>query len=248
MTDLPVLVVEHEATCPPGWCGEWLEAAGVPLDVCRPYAGQDLPDRLDGHRSLLVLGGSMGAYDDSTCGWLPHVKGLFRAAAADRVPALGICLGHQIAAVALGGHVERNPRGQQIGVVDVGWTPGAAEDPLLGPLTSNPAGGPVRAVQWNNDVVDVPPPGSEVLARAATGELQAARLAPTVWGVQWHPEAGADIIATWVEEDRDQVQEGDLRVDDYLARVAAARDEMRATWRPLAEGFGRLTRAEAPVS
>ena len=235
MSSAPVLVVEHEQTCPSGWMGEWLVEAGAALDVRRPYAGDRLPASLAGHAGLLVLGGSMGAYDEATCPWLGAVKQLLRRAAEDGAPALGICLGHQLAAVALGGRVARNPRGQQIGVLEVGWLPEAREDRLLGPLV-----GDTPAVQWNNDVVVELPPGAVPLARTPTGELQCARFAPTVWGVQWHPEAGEQIVRPWAEQDRDQAVERGVDLDSYVADVAAATDPLRRTWSVLADRFAAL--------
>lgn len=242
MTSLPILVVEHEAQCPPGWMGEWLAETGAAIDVRRPYVGDSLPDDLDGHRSMLVLGGSMDAYSDDQHPWLAHVKRLVRAAAEEHVPVLGICLGHQLAAVALGGAVHPNPRGQQIGVLDVGWAPAAASDPLFGSVSSARI-----AVQWNNDIVTIPPTATQVLARAGTGELQAARFAHTVWGVQSHPEAGADIVGEWAAQDRDSARERGVDVDEYVARVAAATDELRASWKPLATAFAAMSK-EIPAT
>ncbi|MGZ4495175.1 MAG: type 1 glutamine amidotransferase [Nocardioides sp.] len=233
----PLLVVEHEAECPPGWLGEWWAQDGVALDVRRPWSGEELPADLSAHAGMVVLGGAMSADDDAVHPWLTRVKELVRSAASDGVPVLGVCLGHQLAAVALGGTVEVNPRGQQVGVLPVGWTDAAGDDPLLGPLA-----GPARAVQWNNDVVSAVPPGTVELARTADGELQAARFAPTVWGVQWHPEAGVEIIGPWAEHDRDDARERGVDLDRYLRDVADAREEMRATWRGLASGFAALAR------
>lgn len=232
-----VLVVEHEPDCPAGWVGGWLFEAGLRLDVSRPHRGDRLPADLSGHRGLLVLGGSMGAYDDDRHPWLTDVKRLVRDAVDRGTPTLGICLGHQLAAVALGGAVHRNPGGQQIGLFAPGWEPAAADDPLFAAVAS--AG---VSVQWNNDVVSVLPEGAQVLARTPGGELQAARFAPTVWGVQSHPEAGADIIGVWAESDRDEAAERGVDLDAYLAAVADARDELRKTWRPLAERFADLVR------
>ena len=220
--------------------GEWLDEAGRAVDVRRPYRGDDLPRRLDDHGGLLILGGSMDAGSDDRHPWLGGVKHLLRASAAEQVPALGICLGHQLAAVALGGSVHPNPRGQQIGVLDVGWAEAATDDPLLGPLRESS-----RAVQWNNDVVSVLPPGAEVLARAVTGVVLAARFAPTVWGVQWHPEVGEEIVKAWADNDRDSAVERGVDVDEYVAAVAAARDELRASWAPLATGFALMPREVA---
>lgn len=242
MNEHPVLVVEHEAQCPPGWVGEWLVESGCPIDVRRPHLGDALPEGFEAHRAMVVLGGSMDAYADEAHPWLTRVKELVRSAADSGVPVLGICLGHQLAAVALGGEVHRNPRGQQIGVLEVGWTPEAYVDPLLAPLTS--VG---RAVQWNNDIVGVAPPGTWVLASTRHGELQAARFAPTVWGVQWHPEAGPEIVAAWAAKDRDDAVERGVDVEAHLAEVVAAREELRSSWRPLAEAFADLGRPGLPV-
>ena len=237
----PILVVQHETDCPTGWVGDWLVEAGAELDVRHPYRGDDPPSDLHGYSGLIVLGGSMGANDDAENPWLTATKALIREGAVRRVPVLGICLGHQLCAVALGGEVVRNPRGQQIGVIPVGWTDEAAADELFGAMA-----GPVRAVQWNNDIVRRLPEGAVLLAETPAGEVQAARFAPTVWGVQWHPEAGHDIIRTWVDEDRDEAAERGINVDFHVAAVAEAEQEMRATWRPLAERFLALTRSAQP--
>ena len=75
------------------------------------------------------------------------MKQLLRDASTPGLPTLGICLGHQLLAVALGGDVAPNARGQQVGLFDVGWLPAADDDELVAGL------GPVRGVQWNSDVV-----------------------------------------------------------------------------------------------
>jgi GMP synthase (glutamine-hydrolysing) len=232
----PVLVVEHEAQCPSGWMGEWLTDAGCDLDVRRPYRGDALPVDLHEHQSMVILGGSMDAYSDVGCPWLVDVKNLVRSAVADGTPTLGICLGHQLIAVALGGEVHKNPHGQQIGVPAVGWRPAAREDLLFAELTDARI-----AVQWNNDVVRELPAGSVVLAQTERGEIQAARFAPNIWGVQWHPEAGEEIVTAWAENDRDDAWERGIDVGEYVAMVAAARSELRSSWRGLANRFAVLS-------
>lgn len=223
--------------------GEWLSEAGAELDVRRPYAGDALPADLAGHGGMLVLGGEMGAYDDADHPWLPDVKRLASGAVHDGTPVLGICLGLQLVAVALGGEVRPSSRGQQIGVLDVGWTDAAYDDRLLGPVAARHD---VPAVQWNNDIVTRLPEGAVDLAHTRHGELQAARFAPSVWGVQWHPEAGEEIIGRWADNDRDDAVERGVDVDAYVADVAAARDRLRKTWRLLADAFAALCREPAP--
>ncbi len=228
-----VLVVQHEDDCPPAWVGDWLVEADCALDVRRPYAGEDLPSTLDDHDALLVLGGAMGAYDDATHTWLGPTKELVRAAAAQAIPTLGICLGHQVVAVALGGEAGRNPRGQQLGLLPVGWTDAAGQDELTRGLVGTGFG-----VHWNDDVVLRSPEGTVTLARTPEGEQQVARFAPTAWGVQLHPEVDEVILATWAKDDPDRYAEGVL--EEVLHQVAAAKADLAAGWRPLAQSFAAL--------
>ncbi|MET0998612.1 MAG: type 1 glutamine amidotransferase [Marmoricola sp.] len=228
-----VLVVQHQDDCPPALVGDWLVEARCELDVRRPYAGDALPDDLRDHDLLLVLGGSMGANDDDVHDWLTPTKALIGDAAQRHTPTLGICLGHQLVAAALGGEVDRNPRGQQLGLLPMGWTEEAPRDDLFTTLVKTP-----RGVQWNDDIVTALPTGTVVLAQTEQGEVQVARFAPTVWGVQLHPEVDEHILAEWAAEDPDGYAEGVL--EDVLAQIADARQELEAGWRPLAESLAAM--------
>ncbi len=234
-----VLVIEHDRECPPALLGDWLVEAGCDLDVRRPYAGDELP-ALEEYDALLVLGGPMGADDDVRHSWLTPVKQLVRAAVVTSLPVLGVCLGHQLVAVALGGTVERNALGQQVGLVPTGWTTDAAADPLLGPLAT-----PRRGVQWNDDVVTVLPEGATLLAATDRGEVQAVRFAPSVWGVQLHPEVDVPVLRPWADFDRGSHETRGIDTDALLRDVEAARAELDEAWRPLAAGFAAMARERA---
>lgn len=231
---MSLLVVEHQETCPPGRVGAWLTADGVDLDVRRPYAGDALPEDLGGRSGLLVLGGQMGCRDDEVAPWLPEVRGLIASAAKGATPALGICLGHQLATVALGGAVGRSEAGRTVGVFTVEGGPALADDDVL----ADAAGAPVA--QWNDDIVTDLPSGATALATNERGDLLLARLAPTVWGVQGHPEADREIIARWAEKDLGSPELGDLDVPAVLASVEAAQPAVDAAWRPVVTAFARL--------
>ena len=223
----PVLaVVEHEADCPLGLFAGWFAAAGADVRVARPYRGDAVPD-LDGADGLVVLGGSMGAGDDDVAPWLPATRALLRAAVAAAVPTLGICLGHQMLVAACGGRVEANPAGRQQGVLPVGWAPAAGSEHLFGGVRAA-----ARSLQWNDDVAVALPPATEVLAATPEGIPQAIRVGDAAWGVQFHPEVDARIIARWAK---------DAPVDARtVAEVRAAEPELIATWRPLAERFAAI--------
>jgi GMP synthase (glutamine-hydrolysing) len=235
MTAPRIAVVQHEAGCPPALFGEWLTDAGADLAVCHPYAGDALPDPAT-YDALVVLGGSMGANDDAEHDWLGPVKQRIREHADDGVPVLGICLGHQLAAVALGGTVEKSAGGQTFGLRTLGWTGDAHLDPLVSTVAT-----PRRGVHWHDDIVTAAPEGTVVLACLEGVDVQAARFAPTVWGVQHHPEVDADVIRPWAEHDRDLHLSQGLDPETVLAEIDGARDELEAAWRPLAARFVEMT-------
>lgn len=235
---MSVLVVQHQSTCPPGRVGAWLTEAGVELDVRHPYSGDDLPGDLSGHDGLLVLGGQMGCADDEVAPWLPAVRELIRTAAQGATPTLGICLGHQLASSALGGTVGRNPQGRTLGMFTVRGRDDLAADPVLGACADAPV------VQWNDDVVTELPSGATTLATNERGDLLLARLAPTVWGVQGHPEADHEIVAAWASKDAGTAELADVDVPAVLAQIEAAGPAVEAAWRPVAEAFAEQLRRE----
>lgn len=233
-----ILVVEHEAQCPPAHLGTWLTDAGAELDVCRPWAGDELPG-LATYDGFVVLGGSMGADDDALHPWLGPLKALVREAVEHGVPTLGVCLGHQLVAVALGGKVAPNAAGQQVGLFDVGWLPAAHDDELVAAL------GPVRGVQWNNDVVTALPAGAVALAQTPDDELQVVRFSRRAWGVQLHPEVDEPLLQSWAAGDRDDHLERGIDQTALLREIDAARHELDDAWRPLAVCFLALCREGA---
>src|SRR4051812_35950172 len=103
--DRPVLVIENDLVAPVGRLDGWLREAGAEPVVCSPATGQPLPVELGGYSALVVLGGTMNAYEDEGAGWLPELRALLAEAVRTELPPLGICLGAQLLAVATGGRV-----------------------------------------------------------------------------------------------------------------------------------------------
>lgn len=228
-------VIEHEAEAGLGFFAGWLEAAGVETEVVRPYKGEPVPERAAG--GLLVLGGAAAAWDDEGYAWLPATRALIARAVDEGVPTLGICLGAQLMTMACGGTVERGDAGLEIGLGEIEPLPEAAADPLLSVLLSAlPSGlpsGPVRAIQYHYDAMTTLPEGAVRLATGARYPNQAYRLGDRAWAVQFHPEATPEIFASWTEGGEPPPE----RAAALNAQVEAAGDELRRTWRPLAEAF-----------
>ena len=233
-----LLVVQHEPDAPVAWLGEWWTELGLELDVVRGDLGEPVASSwAAGHDGLVVLGGAMGACDDALAAWLAPTRALIADAVAREVPVLGVCLGHQLAAVALGGSVERNPSGRTIGPVPVRLTGAAASDPLLGGFDR------LAAIHYNDDVVTVVPDGATVLASLPDGRPQAIRFGRRAWGVQFHPETSPEVFGAWLRWDSPDGLTPEQEV--LLGQVQAAREALRAAWQPFAARFAALVEAAA---
>jgi GMP synthase (glutamine-hydrolysing) len=235
VTSARLLVIQHEDECPPAWFGDWLVDAGLELDVVEAHRGHPVPVKLGARDALMVLGGEMGANDDAAHDWLKPTKALIATVVDADQPFLGICLGHQLATVALGGEVIRNPGGPAEGLTPVTLTPAGHNDPLLA------ASDGLRSVQWNGDIAARLPEGAVSLATAPDGTVQAARFAGRAWGVQFHPEASPAVFRSWtVDKPADRPPRD--RVVAAAAAIDAAEPELRAAWEPLARRFAELVR------
>lgn len=230
MTSRPrVLVVQHEDVCPVGMVGVWLERAGVGCDVLEAQHGRALPAALGEHVGLVVMGGRMAATDDADHRWLVPTRALIVGTVCAGLPFLGICLGHQLAAVALGGEVTPNPHGPTVGLQPWCPTPEGRQDQLVGALTPD-----TPVLHHNHDVAVRLPRTAVPLATAPDGSVQAARFGPRAWGVQFHPEVTTSTVQGWVTGPDDAAGLGAAR------QVGDRQAELHRAWEPLARRFARI--------
>lgn len=217
---------------------EWL--TGIDVRLVRADLGDPLPGPTEVGDGLVVLGGQMSARDDDGSPWLRPLRDLLAVVSATDVPALGICLGAQLLAVARGGRVEvAAPPGREAGVIDVRWRPEASTDALVAPLVEL-AGAARTSPQPSmhaDAVVDLPR-GAVWLAASATYPFQAFRIG-SAWGVQFHPEAGVELLRTWADG------HDDVDTEAVVAQMVERADAVEATGRALADAFARLVRQRA---
>ncbi len=236
-----LLVIQHEDACTVGWFGDWFADAGLDYDVVLAHRGDAVPADPRGYDGLVVLGGAMGAHDDAMHPWLPPTKALIARTVEAGTCFLGICLGHQLAAVALGGEVIVNPLGSATGLTPVGLTAAGRGDELTGVIADR-----APSVQWNDDIVSRLPDGAVELATAPDGSVQAARFGPRAWGVQFHPEASPAMVGGWIAATPPSASGG----RDFAAVVAglhAAQSQLRRDWGVLARRWTELVATSIPV-
>ena len=182
-----------------------LRAAGLELDERHLHAGDPLPavGEVDG---VLSFGGAQSAVDLDAEPVLRDEAALMRDAVAAGVPVLGICLGGQVLAAALGGDVRR-ARQRTVAWRDL--RPLVDDDPLLA--------APMPGLHWNEDVFTLPPGAVEVLGPSSEG-VEAFRAGERAWGVQFHPEVGDAQLDGWYARYGSWL--GEAGVDERAARAA----------------------------
>ena len=189
----PILAIEQDPTLPGlGLLGRVVRARGLPIVSAHAWEGDLDGLRADDFAGIVPLGGSMQSWDEERLPFLGRERELLREAVDEGVPVLGICLGGQILARALGAAVYPSERPER-GWLTVEATPEAADDPLLAHLRE-----PVGVYQWHLDVFDLPD-GAVRLARSELSENQAFRYGERAWGLQFHPEVDAPIFAGWMQ-------------------------------------------------
>ena len=143
--------------------------------------------------------------------WMLKTEAWLRGVVAHGTPTFGICFGHQILAQALGGEVQRNPRGREIGTIHIERTAGA---PIFEGVTPR-----FEAQVTHVDSVVRLPPGAVSLARSEREDHHAIRFSETCFGVQFHPEMDAEVMRAYVETRREILHGEGFRVDEMLAGI-----------------------------
>ena len=216
---MATLIIECSDLAASRRLGTTLADHGHRLDVRRLHHGDALPPDLAGVDAVACLGGPQSANDD-TLEWMPAVLDLLRAAHASGVPVLGICLGCQLLARALGGRVDSMPNGSRHGWSPVELSPAGREDPVHKGLPWS-----MTSFHWNNDCVVELPPDAATLAHGVDGEIQVWMSGIRSYGVQHHPEIDREQVDLWAADDADLLRERGVELDTLQADTDRHFDE-----------------------
>ncbi|HZR10453.1 MAG TPA: type 1 glutamine amidotransferase [Myxococcales bacterium] len=222
-----MIVIQHEPGEGPGTLAPFLGDARF----VRTFAGDPVPAEAD---ALVVLGGGMGVYDQDRLSHLRDEVRLLRRCVEQERPVLGICLGSQLLACALGGEVAKAPR-KEIGFYRVRLSEAAREDPLFGAAPES-----FVAFHWHGDAFTLPR-GAVPLASSTMTPVQAFRFGARAFGVQFHLETDEEVLSAMLQGEEELVEVG---VEPEALRAQATRElpRLRGIAQPIFSRFAALLR------
>ena len=186
-----VLVFQHVPHEPLGTLDPLLKEAGFRIRYVNFGREPEQRPDLERYEAVVVLGGPMNADQIDAYPNLRTEVEIIREAVARHMSVLGICLGAQLLAKALGGAVVRNAT-REVGWYDVEMTPAGSCDPVLSTFAPRQ-----QVFQWHEDGIQLPP-GAELLASSPASEVQAFRHGEHAYGLQFHLEVNQPLVERWL--------------------------------------------------
>ena len=196
-----ILIFQHVAHEILGTLDPLLRSYGARLRYVNFERDPEAQPHAQGYDGLIVLGGPMNVGHVKAHPHLAHEREAIAEAIHLGVPVLGICLGSQLVAAALGAAVYAAPE-KEIGWYPVELLPAAKADPVLGPFAETET-----VFQWHGDTFDLPDGACE-LVRSASGGTHAFRYGTNVYALQFHLEVDAAMIERWLDvpENREEIR------------------------------------------
>lgn len=185
------LILQHIDCEGPGELGTFMETGGISYDIVKLNHGEKAQE-LAQYQAMLVLGGPMNVYEEGRYPFLIEENELIKDAIKINMPYLGICLGAQLLAKALGAKVRPNYT-KEIGFMTVYLTEKAKEDRLFKKIDKN-----LPVFQWHGDTFEIPE-GAQKLAASSTCQNQAFHYG-NLYAVQFHLEVTSAMVREWARE------------------------------------------------
>ena len=188
-----ILIFQHLAIEHPGIFRDFFKEDGSELTTIELDEGDAIPDLTD-FDALWVMGGPMDVWQEERHPWLVEEKAAIRKAVNElKMPYVGICLGHQLLAAALGGEVGLGDE-TEVGIMQIHKTDVGKQSPLLNNMPET-----MNCLQWHGAEVKTAPAGMDILVSSEICGIQSLSLGTQVFTTQYHQEIIPTTVSSWSE-------------------------------------------------
>jgi GMP synthase (glutamine-hydrolysing) len=209
-----IYVLQHHPVENLGTIADALEGAALAWQYIHVNDGQPVPSSMKGAGGLIVMGGPMAVYQTERYPWLRDEMRLIEDAMKSNLPVLGVCLGAQILAAALGAKVEHNPNGKEIGWHPIRLSDSAKEDRLMRDLPAT-----LTPFHWHGDLFELPA-GAVSLASSDKTPCQAFRHGDKTYGFQFHFEVTTESITAMAQAFVKELVRENIAADGMISQGA----------------------------
>lgn len=230
-----ILVVQNSEGSSLGRFEAWWAEDGLDVTIIKAYDGEVIPDLAD-FDALVMLGGGLMPDADEKAPWLVREREVAAVAIETQLPLLGICLGGQLLAHVGGGTVQAEHGAPESGSTELTRRDDAVGDRLFGPLPPN-----FLAMEHRVDAITELPKDAVWLASSEACPIQGFRIGDRAWGLQFHPEIGAERVARW---DRDSLIQQGYDPDEVVRAAEAAEPTVLPIWRAFANRFAQVVHGD----
>jgi len=193
------------------WVARCVKTKDIDIETIDILKGETLP-LLDSTLGVIITGSHAMVTEEHP--WSVAVEEWIARAAQKDIGILGICYGHQLIAKALGGTVDYNPKGKEIGSVMILTTPAIQDDPLF----CNAPDSFSAHVTHFQSVLKLPA-NAQILGCNNHDPHQIVRFGKSIWGVQFHPEYTNEIMQAYIQEQKEELESLEFVLSDLISNV-----------------------------
>ncbi len=186
-----ILIIKHIDIEGPGSIEKFFQNTAWSLRTVDLSKGESLPESLEDIEAIVSLGGPMNVYEENKYPFLQDENEILKKAIKEEIPILGICLGAQLLAKALGAQVKK-AKTKEIGWHKINLTAYGQKDSLFEGLSAE-----LDVFQWHEDTFDIPEKAMP-LATSSSCQNQAFKWGKNAYGLQFHLEVTPEMVESWI--------------------------------------------------
>jgi len=207
-----ILIIKHVENEGAGTLETFFKGRGFVPVILELAKGESFPENTGAYKAVVIMGGPMNVYEEEKYYFLKEENNFIKDIVKEEIPFLGVCLGAQLLAKALGAKIKKAPI-KEIGWYEIGLTEEGKEDVLFKNISQK-----FNVFQWHEDTFDIPKKAG-LLSVSDTGINQAFKYGKNAYGFQFHIEATPQMIEGWLKNELLPAERSKIILESYKNKV-----------------------------